>query len=164
MFIPSIRTADVIDASAFAVVAGSGLVPDTEAIKEVVRNFEAVQLPGTGHFLIMEKRDEFNRLLRGFLDDIGFRGAGSWETVKDLGLFARTATRARLGLDGGHRLRRAHDGRCIQRRRSQGSRLQCPACLRRRWALRSGNGRGHFHNGARGSRSGRFGPLHSQLW
>jgi pimeloyl-ACP methyl ester carboxylesterase len=30
-------------------------------------------VPGTGHFLMMEKPDEFNRLLAGFLDKIHFR-------------------------------------------------------------------------------------------
>jgi pimeloyl-ACP methyl ester carboxylesterase len=41
-------------------------------MREIVPNFEAAQVPGTGHFLMMEKPDEFNRLLAGFLEKIDF--------------------------------------------------------------------------------------------
>jgi pimeloyl-ACP methyl ester carboxylesterase len=72
MFNPSIRTADVVNAPALAIVAGTAQLPDVAATKTVVPNFEAAQVPGTGHFLMMEQAQEFNRLLQGFLDRIDF--------------------------------------------------------------------------------------------
>jgi len=72
MFDPSIRTADVIRAPALAVYAGNAEVPDRETLRQVVPNIEATQVAGTGHFLMMEKPQEFNRLLRAFLDRIDF--------------------------------------------------------------------------------------------
>jgi pimeloyl-ACP methyl ester carboxylesterase len=38
--------------------------------RQVLPNYEAAQIAGTGHFLMMEKPDEFNRLLAAFLDRI----------------------------------------------------------------------------------------------
>jgi pimeloyl-ACP methyl ester carboxylesterase len=35
-------------------------------------NYEGTQIAGTGHFVMMEKPEEFNRLLTGFLDKIKF--------------------------------------------------------------------------------------------
>jgi len=72
MFDPSIRTTDVIRAPALAVYAGSAQVPEHETTRQVVPNLEATQVAGTGHFLMMEKPQEFNRLLRAFLDRIDF--------------------------------------------------------------------------------------------
>jgi pimeloyl-ACP methyl ester carboxylesterase len=72
MFDPSIRTADVVRAPVLAIVAGTAQLPDAEATKEIVPNFEATRLSGTGHFLMMEKPEEFNRLLTAFLDRIEF--------------------------------------------------------------------------------------------
>jgi pimeloyl-ACP methyl ester carboxylesterase len=72
MFDPAIRTADVVRAPTLAVVAGTAQLPDVEATKEIVPEFTARQLAGTGHFLMMEKPEEFNRLLAAFLDRIEF--------------------------------------------------------------------------------------------
>ena len=72
VFDPSIRWTDAIRAPSYEVVAGTGRVPDAAAMKDVLPTFEATQLAGTGHFLMMEKPDEFNRLLTGFLDKIHF--------------------------------------------------------------------------------------------
>jgi pimeloyl-ACP methyl ester carboxylesterase len=69
---PSIRWTDTIRAPALAVVAGTGRLPDVATAKEVLPSFEATQVAGTGHFLMMEKPDEFNRILTGFLDKIHF--------------------------------------------------------------------------------------------
>jgi len=33
-----------------------------------------MEIPGTGHFLMLEKPDEFNRLLLGFLDKLVIDG------------------------------------------------------------------------------------------
>jgi pimeloyl-ACP methyl ester carboxylesterase len=72
MFDPAIRWSDVIKSPALTVYAGTANVPDPAATKELYPNHEATQLKGTGHFLMMEKPEEFNRLLAGFLDKIDF--------------------------------------------------------------------------------------------
>jgi pimeloyl-ACP methyl ester carboxylesterase len=38
----------------------------------VLPEFSATQVAGTGHFVMMEKPDEFDRALTGFLDKIKF--------------------------------------------------------------------------------------------
>ena len=40
------------------------------SVKKVFPNSEYVEIPGTGHFVMMEKPEEFNRLLKGFLDKV----------------------------------------------------------------------------------------------
>jgi len=72
MFDPVIRWTDVIAAPALSVYAGTANVPDAAATKELYPNHEATQMAGTGHFLMMEKPAEFNRVLAGFLDKIEF--------------------------------------------------------------------------------------------
>ena len=72
MFDPAIRWSDVIKSPALTVYAGTANVPDPAATKELYPNHEATQVKGTGHFLMMEKPDEFNGLLAGFLAKIHF--------------------------------------------------------------------------------------------
>lgn len=72
MFRAPVSDADVIRAPALTVVAGTAEVPDAESIREIVPDFEAAQVAGTGHFLMMEKPAEFNRLLEGFLERIDY--------------------------------------------------------------------------------------------
>jgi pimeloyl-ACP methyl ester carboxylesterase len=72
MFDPSLQAADVVQAPTLAVYAGTAQVPDAATVKEIVPSYEAAQLAGTGHFLMMEKPEEFNRLLAAFLDRIEF--------------------------------------------------------------------------------------------
>ena len=72
MFDPALPKNDVIRAPALAVVAGTAQLPNLQTTREIVPSFEAAQVAGTGHFLMMEKPDEFNRLLAGFLDKIRF--------------------------------------------------------------------------------------------
>jgi pimeloyl-ACP methyl ester carboxylesterase len=72
VFDPSVSKADVIKAPALAVYAGTAKPPDPKVAKEVLPNYEGTQMPGTGHFLMMEKPDEFNRVLTAFLDKIRF--------------------------------------------------------------------------------------------
>lgn len=62
----------VIDAPALAVMAGTAQMPDVESMRATIPNFSAVQVEGTAHFLMMEKPDEFNALLRDFLEEIEF--------------------------------------------------------------------------------------------
>jgi pimeloyl-ACP methyl ester carboxylesterase len=70
MFDPSLREADVLPMPALAIYAGTAQVPDVAVTRQVLPNYEAAQIAKTGHFLMMEKPDEFNRLLAAFLDRI----------------------------------------------------------------------------------------------
>ncbi len=72
MFDPAIRWTDVIPTPALSVYAGTANVPPAATTQELYPNYEATQVAGTGHFLMMEKPAEFNRLLAGFLDKIDF--------------------------------------------------------------------------------------------
>jgi pimeloyl-ACP methyl ester carboxylesterase len=72
IFDPSLKSTDVIKAPALSVVAGTAQLPNAQTTNEVYPNHESAQVAGTGHFLMMEKPDEFNRLLTGFLDKIKY--------------------------------------------------------------------------------------------
>jgi pimeloyl-ACP methyl ester carboxylesterase len=72
MFDPSIPKTDVIRAPALDVYAGTAEIPNVQTTKEILPSYEATKIAGTGHFLMMEKPDEFNRMLTGFLDKIRF--------------------------------------------------------------------------------------------
>jgi pimeloyl-ACP methyl ester carboxylesterase len=72
MFDPAVRWTDVIGAPALSVWAGTATFRNDAATKELYPKHDAIQLPGTGHFLMMEKPDEFNRVLAEFLDKIDF--------------------------------------------------------------------------------------------
>jgi pimeloyl-ACP methyl ester carboxylesterase len=72
MFDPSIRWTDVINAPTLAVYAGTAQMPDVAKTREVLPSFEASQVAGTGHFLMMEKPTEFNQELAKFLAKIKF--------------------------------------------------------------------------------------------
>ena len=72
MFDPSLSSTDVIRAPALAVYAGTAQPGDVAKIRELYPSYEAKQLAGTGHFLMMEKPAEFNRELTAFLTKIKF--------------------------------------------------------------------------------------------
>jgi len=72
MFDPTIKRTDVITAPALAVYAGTNTIPDLATVRQVVPKFEATQVAGTGHFVMMEKPAEFNALLTGFLKKINY--------------------------------------------------------------------------------------------
>ena len=63
---PAGQTTEIPDVPILGVYAGRPL-----ATKEVVEShfpkIEYVQIPGTGHFLMMEEPAKFNQLLLGFL-------------------------------------------------------------------------------------------------
>jgi pimeloyl-ACP methyl ester carboxylesterase len=71
MFDPALRTDDVTPVPALAIYAGSRPVPPDDAARKALPKFEATQIPGTGHFLMMENPGEFNRLLMAFLERVG---------------------------------------------------------------------------------------------
>ena len=70
IFDPAIRWTDAIDAPVLSIYAGTAQVPDAATVKELFPNYEATQFAGTGHFLMMEKPDEFNRVVGEFLHKI----------------------------------------------------------------------------------------------
>jgi pimeloyl-ACP methyl ester carboxylesterase len=72
MFDPSIRWTDTIEAPSLSVYAGTATMPDAAKARELVPSYEATKVEGTGHFLMMEKPEEFNRLLAEFLAKIHF--------------------------------------------------------------------------------------------
>jgi pimeloyl-ACP methyl ester carboxylesterase len=72
IFDPSLRSTDVMKTPALAIYAGTATVPNAAETKQILPNYEAAQIAGTGHFLMMEKPDEFNRMLTAFLDKIKF--------------------------------------------------------------------------------------------
>ena len=67
MFDPRIQSGSIITAPALTIYAGSPFFPRDQSTKEMLPNWESVQVPGTGHFVMMEKPTEFNRLLEEFL-------------------------------------------------------------------------------------------------
>ena len=72
VFDSSVPKTDVIKAPALSVYAGTAKLPDPARTKEILPNYEGTQIAGTGHFLMMEKPEEFNRMLSTFLDRIKF--------------------------------------------------------------------------------------------
>jgi pimeloyl-ACP methyl ester carboxylesterase len=66
---PSLRKADVMPMPALAVWAGTNQrLPKVEDARKALPKYEQTQVAGTGHFVMMEKPDEFNRLLVAFVD------------------------------------------------------------------------------------------------
>ena len=72
IFDPSLQSTDVIKAPVLSVFAGTAQVPNATTAREVLPNYDSTQIAGTGHFLMMEKPDEFNRLLTAFLEKIKY--------------------------------------------------------------------------------------------
>jgi pimeloyl-ACP methyl ester carboxylesterase len=72
IFDQSVWKDDVVNAPTYAIVAGTAQLPNVEATKKVIPDFDATQVAGTGHFVMMEKPEEFNKLLTAFLDRIKF--------------------------------------------------------------------------------------------
>jgi pimeloyl-ACP methyl ester carboxylesterase len=69
MMDPSLRKGDVTPMPALAVWAGTNQqMPKVEEARQTLPKFEQTKVEGTGHFLMMEKPEEFNRLLTEFVD------------------------------------------------------------------------------------------------
>ena len=69
MMDPSLRKADVTPMPALAVWAGTNQqMPNVDEARKTLPKFEQTKVEGTGHFLMMEKPEEFNRLLTAFVD------------------------------------------------------------------------------------------------
>jgi pimeloyl-ACP methyl ester carboxylesterase len=69
---PALWKEDVVTAPVLAIYAGTSKVPDVAPIRKTLPQFEATQVAGTGHFVMMEKPEEFNRLLKAFLEKVKF--------------------------------------------------------------------------------------------
>lgn len=63
---------ETIDAPASIILAGAQQNFDVNSLWEFVPRAKVERLPGTGHFLMMEKPQEFNARLREFLEGIEF--------------------------------------------------------------------------------------------
>jgi pimeloyl-ACP methyl ester carboxylesterase len=73
IFDPALRTSDVIPMPALIIWAGTNTeVPSVEEARQVLPRYSQTQLAGTGHFLMMEKPDEFNELVTSFVDGLTF--------------------------------------------------------------------------------------------
>jgi pimeloyl-ACP methyl ester carboxylesterase len=73
MLDPALRKSDVTAAPALTIWAGTNQqVPKVEDMKKVLPHYSQTQVAGTGHFVMMEKPDEFNQLVTTFLDSLTF--------------------------------------------------------------------------------------------
>jgi pimeloyl-ACP methyl ester carboxylesterase len=69
MMDPALRKADVVQSPALAVWAGTApQLPKLEEARQALPRYEQTQVAGTGHFLMMEKPEEFNKILAAFVD------------------------------------------------------------------------------------------------
>ena len=63
---------DVFSQPVLGIYAEKSSMADPEYMKTRFPNLEYFQIPGTGHFLMLEKPEEFNRLLLGFLEKLEY--------------------------------------------------------------------------------------------
>ena len=65
-------TADTFTVPALGIYADHSGADDPKYFKKIFPNGSTVEIPGTGHFVMMEKPDEFNRILAEFLPKAAF--------------------------------------------------------------------------------------------
>jgi pimeloyl-ACP methyl ester carboxylesterase len=63
---------EVIKAPVLGLYADHSRLADREFMKTTYPNLQYVEIPGTGHFLMMEKADDFNQRLLAFLQTVSF--------------------------------------------------------------------------------------------
>jgi len=66
------KDGEVFNQPILGVYEGNTEPPDPLFIKSHYPNMDYKQIPGTGHFLMLEKPKEFNHLLIAFLDQQSF--------------------------------------------------------------------------------------------
>ena len=71
-FDPANWTEDVMTMPVLGIYAEKSALSNPERSKRVFPAFEYAEIPGTGHFLMMEKPEEFNRLLMSFLKRVKY--------------------------------------------------------------------------------------------
>jgi sigma-B regulation protein RsbQ len=69
---PALWKEDVVATPVLAIYAGTSKLPDLASMQKTLPKFEETQVAGTGHFVMMEKPDEFNRILTDFLKKVTF--------------------------------------------------------------------------------------------
>jgi pimeloyl-ACP methyl ester carboxylesterase len=70
---PALRASDVMPMPTLAIWAGTNTqIPNVEETKKVLPHYSQTQVAGTGHFVMMEKPDEFNQLVTSFVDTLTF--------------------------------------------------------------------------------------------
>jgi len=72
MFLPSNWTEEVMPFPVLGIYADKSSANDPKYMKKIFPNSSAKEIAGTGHFVMMEKPAEFNKLLAGFLTKIKF--------------------------------------------------------------------------------------------
>lgn len=71
MFDPAVLTTDAIAVPVYGIYAEhSGALRNLEFVKKVFPRIQYVEVPSTGHFLMMEQPQEFNRLLMAFVGSL----------------------------------------------------------------------------------------------
>jgi pimeloyl-ACP methyl ester carboxylesterase len=70
-FDPKIWGNDVMTMPVLGIFADKSALGNPEVTKKIFPNYEHHEVPGTGHFVMMEKPQEFNRLLTTFVDRLG---------------------------------------------------------------------------------------------
>jgi pimeloyl-ACP methyl ester carboxylesterase len=63
---------EVLTVPVLGIYAGATPMANRDTLKKVFPNSEYVQVAGTGHFVMMERPEEFNRLLAAFLGKVKF--------------------------------------------------------------------------------------------
>jgi pimeloyl-ACP methyl ester carboxylesterase len=67
---PAIWKEDVFKQPVLGLYADKSMAGNRDYMKTRFPDLEYHEIPGTGHYLMLEKPEEFNRLLKGFLDKI----------------------------------------------------------------------------------------------
>jgi pimeloyl-ACP methyl ester carboxylesterase len=70
-FDPKAWSSDAMNVPALAIYAEKSALGSPEALKKLLPNSRYMEVAGTGHFVMMEKPQEFNRLLVEFVDGLG---------------------------------------------------------------------------------------------
>ncbi len=69
---PSVWKEDVFTQPVLGIYAENSSMADVDYMKTRFPRLDYFEIPGTGHFLMLEKPDEFNRLLMAFLDKLTY--------------------------------------------------------------------------------------------
>jgi pimeloyl-ACP methyl ester carboxylesterase len=69
-FDPAIWKDDVMTMPVLGIYADKSALGNPAYSKKLYPSFEYVEIPGTGHFVMMEKPQEFNKLLMGFVEKV----------------------------------------------------------------------------------------------
>jgi pimeloyl-ACP methyl ester carboxylesterase len=72
MFVPQNWTEETMPFAALGIYADHSSANDPVYFKKIFPKGSSVEVPGTGHFVMMEKPAEFNKLLADFLPKAGF--------------------------------------------------------------------------------------------